>query len=792
MDDLIVGTYFQGYLKIDHFNDLIESNALGGNNVDFSIPSSTGYYTSEVNCEMFNKNPCGLKINYNHTGTAELGGTSFIFGGGENGWMPIYKDLSAYNKLHIALKAEADSTNPGILEIELKNQDSLFSYQISGINTVYTEFDIPFPDFLPPITSPVPGEFTIVFRENVQQKLIGIVHVDEIEFRNSEYTGIDTISPSTPVNWLMNGNAVVNCFEISEGDTLSISFNEPSPRFESIRLEIRRDNLSYWEVYERKYAGGNSYEWVFDMSKLPNDNFLDLRAVVQNYSGFESSGEIIHAKTSALNLSVSELFQQSFELFQFLRNDLGVYRDAAQFSNYQYHPASIASIGMGLISLCIADSMNWISDASELAELTLKSMSGNNPPFEPVRNQAGYFPHFIDMETGGQAWDSEYSSIDNAILLSGAEFCKKYFSSNYNVGMYCDQLWSTIDWSASLANPETGAIYMILNEDSSGDTSSLTYPFNEYMIVAWLAKIAEDDSLGPAHILWDNFYAEPDSLPKSLYQGISVLTDSLGSFLSNFTIQFPYYLCNYFTNSAEYIEYMQNARLADSLWWKTETTGEPYEWGLGAGAAGYGSGYEANAIGNNPSRIFSPYIIAGFCPVYENGKNDLIQLLNDGKCVYGLPSEGLKKVLWRYSLSDPEWQATAIQGVDYSTMLFGLAGLPEHLGPDFFKTYNDFDLSLVNAIREHTSISCSNFPNPFSNSTTITIELKKPSQIHIDIIDIYGRIVYSISGEAKDAGKHSYTWFGNNESGQKVPGGVYFYYVKTDDYQSVRKIIFLN
>ena len=40
----------------------------------------------------------------------------------------------------------------------------------------------------------------------------------------------------------------------------------------------------------------------------------------------------------------------------------------------------------------------------------------------------------------------------------------------------------------TIADPKTGAIYMTYNEDGTGIPSSILVPFNEYMIVAWLAK----------------------------------------------------------------------------------------------------------------------------------------------------------------------------------------------------------------------------------------------------------------------------------------------------------------
>lgn len=49
-------------------------------------------------------------------------------------------------------------------------------------------------------------------------------------------------------------------------------------------------------------------------------------------------------------------------------------------------------------------------------------------------------------------------------------------------------MYLSINWDAAIANPDTGEIYMVFNEDGTGDEP--LKPFNEYMIVAWMCKNA--------------------------------------------------------------------------------------------------------------------------------------------------------------------------------------------------------------------------------------------------------------------------------------------------------------
>ena len=79
---------------------------------------------------------------------------------------------------------------------------------------------------------------------------------------------------------------------------------------------------------------------------------------------------LTHAQTSP---QIDTLYRNSYTVFELERLPNGMYRDSKLFTGTDYHPISIANTGMGLISLCIADSNGWINNAEELALATLKN-----------------------------------------------------------------------------------------------------------------------------------------------------------------------------------------------------------------------------------------------------------------------------------------------------------------------------------------------------------------------------------------------------------------------------------
>jgi hypothetical protein len=378
----------------------------------------------------------------------------------------------------------------------------------------------------------------------------------------------------------------------------------------------------------------------------------------------------------------SQMLADAVGFYGASRSNSGLYRDRLRFDGAHEGPASLATTGMGLIALCIGNRLGIAEDATELAAMTVQTLLR----LGHARNASGFYYHFVDVDAGERAGESEFSSIDTAILMSGALFAASCLADG-ELDSLARRLWESIDWSRAIADPRTGAIYLEMLDDGSGKPGAVTLPFSEYMLVAWLARLADGAGTGPATLLWESFYAGADGLPTSGYAGHVVLTDRPGAFLSSFVIQFPYYLCHPFTVSEGYRAFMRNAGLADRAWWRASAAALDHEWGLGAGSA-RSVAYHADAIGDNPDMIVSPHVIAGFLPVDASAARDL-------RTHYTAASRAVRSiagvegdVLWRYSVADPSWVPQDIQGIDYSSMLLGLAA--HLLGSAFIERHNDF------------------------------------------------------------------------------------------------------
>lgn len=85
-----------------------------------------------------------------------------------------------------------------------------------------------------------------------------------------------------------------------------------------------------------------------------------------------------------------------------------------------------------------------------------------------------------------------------------------------------------------------------------------------------------------------------------------------------------------------------------------------------------------------------------------------------------------------------------------------------------------------------------NSPNPFVGSTTIKYDLPKPTNINISIYNLSGQKIKTLVNENKGAGYHTVKWDGKNESGNKVPTGIYFYNMKAGNFKATQKLTLIK
>ncbi|MCK4734107.1 MAG: hypothetical protein KAT65_16765, partial [Methanophagales archaeon] len=173
---------------------------------------------------------------------------------------------------------------------------------------------------------------------------------------------------------------------------------------------------------------------------------------------------------------------------------------------------SIASVGFGLTTYCIAAERGWVS-RSNAAERVAKVLNTlwDGPQGNETANVTGYngfFYHFLDMETGYryEPWipSCELSSIDTALLLAGVLTCKEYFdgsdTTEDNIRNLSDNIYRRVNWTWMLNGGDT------LSMGWRPETGFLPYRwegYNEAMILYLLAIGSPNQNHSLPNSSWD-------------------------------------------------------------------------------------------------------------------------------------------------------------------------------------------------------------------------------------------------------------------------------------------------
>ena len=86
-----------------------------------------------------------------------------------------------------------------------------------------------------------------------------------------------------------------------------------------------------------------------------------------------------------------------------------------------------------------------------------------------------------------------------------------------------------------------------------------------------------------------------------------------------------------------------------------------------------------------------------------------------------------------------------------------------------------------------------NVPNPFNPRTTISYDLPAAAQVSLKIYDLAGRRVKVLQeGVSEKPGRHDITWDGRDDSGRRVPAGVYLFRLEAGGYSETRRMVLVK
>ncbi len=114
--------------------------------------------------------------------------------------------------------------------------------------------------------------------------------------------------------------------------------------------------------------------------------------------------------------------------------------------------------------------------------------------------------------------------------------------------------------------------------------------------------------------------------------------------------------------------------------------------------------------------------------------------------------------------------------------------------PALTVTYTATSVENANGLPEQFTLA-QNFPNPFNPSTVINYTIPRSlnsAQVTIEIFNLLGQRVKMLLDTKQAAGEHNIQWNGENDAGNLVTSGIYFYRLKAESFVEMRKMTFLR
>lgn len=136
----------------------------------------------------------------------------------------------------------------------------------------------------------------------------------------------------------------------------------------------------------------------------------------------------------------------------------------------------------------------------------------------------------------------------------------------------------------------------------------------------------------------------------------------------------------------------------------------------------------------------------------------------------------------------PDWfDITTILDVDNDKV----CGVTTHLSPFVIGTVSATpvpNIPVPTAFALHPNV-----PNPFNPITTISYDVPTTgADVNISIYDVAGRLVRELVNGHRAAGRWSVQWNGDDDRGQRVASGVYFYRMRAGQFVDTKKMVLLK
>lgn len=153
---------------------------------------------------------------------------------------------------------------------------------------------------------------------------------------------------------------------------------------------------------------------------------------------------------------LADLQRHTFDYFLYEANgENGLVKDNTRKDAH----ASIAAVGLALACLPVGVERGYVerADAVDRVLATLRFFwESEQSEAADATGHRGFYYHFLHMDTGRRAWESELSTIDTTLLIAGALLAAQYFDGDGDeaeIRRLADALYRRVEWDWAL-NPD--------------------------------------------------------------------------------------------------------------------------------------------------------------------------------------------------------------------------------------------------------------------------------------------------------------------------------------------------
>lgn len=274
------------------------------------------------------------------------------------------------------------------------------------------------------------------------------------ELKKASPAGADKVKN---VQVAINDAPAVSHATLNGKNHITLSY-EPAEGFEdieSVALELRANGNESWTPVVTEFnPGENQTDLVWETYTFSPPDQVALRIVASDFLGQNRilAGPFEELKIPALtDEKFLDLTQQKAFLY-FLDNqhaESGLFYDTTGGGDL-----SIAVTGFGLTAFVIGVERGWM-DREEAKRRTIRCLDSF---LNKVEGHEGFYYHFVNAQTLKRAGTSEVSTVDTALLLTGALTAGEYFGGD--VKKKAEEIYKRANWNYFLNKNENEEHYL--------------------------------------------------------------------------------------------------------------------------------------------------------------------------------------------------------------------------------------------------------------------------------------------------------------------------------------------